>query len=164
MAYFANCILCAFHKIGTFQMSHFYEVRNVHYVKFMLLFHKATFNISESQHSPVDPSAPTILCPQVRSPSTTSMVLIFKFELWWDKTKIIKKEAWIGSIFVKKTFTMSSSLHWCNQLKLQNMLSVKCVDDIYETDDAVKFWYPHDKSVTRKNRQKSTKVAQKWFH
>ena len=41
------------------------------------------------------------------------------------------------------------------------MLSVKCVDDIYETDDAVKFWYPHDKSVTRKNRQKSTKVAQK---
>ena len=58
--------------------------------------------------SSVDSSAPTILPPRVRVPSTPSTLFIVKIctmlSLCWERTKINKKEAGFGPFFLKKSY------------------------------------------------------------
>ena len=47
----------------------------------------------------MDPTAPTILRPRVWSPSTTSLLYHYKFELWWEKDE--NKQKRLGLVHLK---------------------------------------------------------------
>ena len=81
----------------------------------------------ECRHSSVDSSAPTILSPRVRVPSTLSMLLSFivKFVLYLscEKNENKQKDAGFGPYFLKTFFT---KLVLCNSVHIHNYLRAFC--------------------------------------
>ena len=75
----------------------------------VLLQYQIVSNVWTGPHSSVHSSAPTILPPLVRVPSTPSLLLTFKVFLLYlpcEKNKNKQKEAWFGPFFKKSIWTV----------------------------------------------------------